>query len=94
MTNTATTDRNEMQSEVARVLNEDSSTSMGGSLGVSGKAFGVEVTADGYIDTSSSTSASTSDSRTHVRPGDHRAYRGARGAKNNPKAHQPHVAGI
>ncbi|HYF30362.1 MAG TPA: hypothetical protein VD993_04530 [Chitinophagaceae bacterium] len=62
MTDTATTDRNEMQTEVANVLNQDNSTSVGGSLGVSGKAFGVEVSAEGYIDTSSSTSASTSDS--------------------------------
>ena len=62
LTDTATTDRNEMVSEVANVLNQDNSTSMGGSLGVSGKAFGAEVSANAYIDSSSSTSSSTSDS--------------------------------
>ncbi len=62
LSDTATTERDELQTEVATVLSEDDSRSMGASLGVSGNAFGAEVSTGAYVDFNSSTSASTSDS--------------------------------
>ncbi len=61
-TDTTTTERNEMQTEIGHVLDEDKSFSAGGSLGVSTHVFGADVNANGYIDYSSSTSSSISDS--------------------------------
>ena len=62
VSDTATSERNEMQSEVANVLEKDKSTAFGASLGVSGKYPGGEVTANTYADFTSSNSSSVSDS--------------------------------
>lgn len=62
VSDTATSERNEMQSEVSNVLEKDKSTAFGASLGVSGKYPGGEVTANTYADFTSSNSSSVSDS--------------------------------
>lgn len=61
-TDTATTERNELQSEVATVLSEDNSRNYGASAGASGKYLGAEVTTDGYADFASSNASSDSNS--------------------------------
>jgi hypothetical protein len=58
---TATTSRNELLKEIANVVSDASTTSYGGSVGVSGSMFGATVEADAYIDHASSTSGSYSD---------------------------------
>jgi len=64
LTDTTTTERNEMQSEVATVLNEDQSEGYGASAGVSGKIAGkVDFRADSFADFSSSSSISDSNSQ-------------------------------
>ncbi|MDJ0629569.1 MAG: hypothetical protein QNJ44_15025 [Rhodobacter sp.] len=62
MTDTATTDRNEISSEVSRVLAEERSRDFGGSVSVSGKYYGVEIGVDtnlGFSSTNSSTQSNT-----------------------------------
>lgn len=62
-TDTATTVRNELQSEVANVIDEGNNLGVGASAGVSASyAGGVTISANGYLDYASSTAASESDS--------------------------------
>ncbi len=61
-TDTASTQRNELQSEVAKVLGEENSRSYGASTGSSGKFMGAEIKADAYADFASSNSSSDSNS--------------------------------
>ncbi|WP_452598023.1 hypothetical protein [Pontimicrobium sp. MEBiC01747] len=65
LTDTTTTERNEMQSEVATVLNEDKSTNFGANASVSGKTPGGNITfgAGAYFDASTSSSTSNSNSQ-------------------------------
>ena len=65
LTDTTTTERNEMQSEVASVINEDKSTNFGANASVSGKTPGGNITfgAGAYFDASSSSSTSNSNSQ-------------------------------
>ena len=60
MTDTSTTDRNEISSEVSRVLASERSQGYGGSLSVSGSYMGAEIGVDAYMDFSSSNSSSQS----------------------------------
>jgi hypothetical protein len=61
LTDTSTTERNEMQSEVSSVLNEDQSQNVGASAFVSGGGPGkLQWGVNGYADFSSSTSSSVS----------------------------------
>lgn len=59
---TVSTARNELQTEVANVLNQDDSIGLGASVGVTGKFPGGEATAETYFDFATSTASSTSDS--------------------------------
>jgi hypothetical protein len=63
LTDTTTTERNEMQSEVASVLNEDESQAYGGSAYVNGKYGDINFGANAYFDTSSASSTSNSNSQ-------------------------------
>ena len=60
MTDTSTTTRNELSSEISRVIDEESSSNYGGSLEVSGKAYGMEIKANAYADFSNAHSTSIS----------------------------------
>ncbi|KAA2217196.1 hypothetical protein [Maribacter flavus] len=59
---TATTVRNEMQTEVSKVLDKTNNLGIGASVGASGKYYGVELSADAYADYATSSAASDSDS--------------------------------
>lgn len=59
---TVSTARNELQTEVANVLNKDNSIGVGASVGVTGKFPGGEASAETYFDFATSTSSSASDS--------------------------------
>lgn len=63
LTDTTTTERNEMQSEVSSVLNEDQSEDFGASLGVNGKIGGQDYNANSFANFSSSSSVSDSNSQ-------------------------------
>ncbi|WP_298426886.1 hypothetical protein [uncultured Kordia sp.] len=63
LTDTTTTERNEMQSEIATVLNEDQSEGYGASAGVNGKIAGRDFRVDSFADFSSSSSISDSNSQ-------------------------------
>ncbi|WGD35819.1 hypothetical protein [Olleya sp. YS] len=63
LTDTTTTDRNEMQSEVASVLNEDQAQAYGASASVHGGTGDWGFNAGGYADFSSSNSTSNSNSQ-------------------------------
>ncbi|WP_299223509.1 hypothetical protein [uncultured Psychroserpens sp.] len=63
LTDTTTTERNEMQTEVASVLNSDQSQSQGGSASVSGGGKMFKFSADAHFDTSSSSSTSNSNTQ-------------------------------
>lgn len=63
LTDTTSTERNEMQSEVASVLNEDKSKAYGANAGVSGGFGGVNFNAGAYLDVASSSSSSNSNSQ-------------------------------
>lgn len=64
LTDTTSTERNEMQSEVATVLNEDQSQSYGGNASVRGKiGKNFEFGADAYFDNASSSSSSNSNTQ-------------------------------
>ena len=62
LTDTSTTERNELNTETTSVLNEDRSNNFGFSAGVSGSYAGVTVSADGYADFANSNSSSDSNS--------------------------------
>ena len=62
LTDTSTTERNELNTETANVLNEDRSNNFGFSAGVSGSYAGVTISADGYADFANSTASSESNS--------------------------------
>lgn len=62
LTDTSTTERNELHTEISSVLNEDRSTNFGFSAGVSGSYAGVTVSADAYADFATSDSSSDSNS--------------------------------
>ncbi len=62
LTDTSTTERNELHTETSSILNEDRSTSFGFSAGVSGSYAGVTVSADAYADFATSNSSSDSNS--------------------------------
>jgi len=63
LTDTTTTERNEMQSEVASVLNEDQSQAYGASAGVRGEFPSGSYNAGAYFDASSASSTSNSNSQ-------------------------------
>ncbi len=63
LTDTTTTERNEMQSEVAQVLNEDQAQSYGGNASVHGGGKNWGFNAGAYFDSSSSSSTSNSNSQ-------------------------------
>jgi hypothetical protein len=64
LTDTTSTERNEMQSEVASVLNEDQSQSYGGNASVSGKlSEKFQYAVGAYFDNASSSSSSNSNSQ-------------------------------
>jgi hypothetical protein len=64
LTDTTTTERNELQSEVSNVLNEDESSNYGASAGVSGgKGDLFRFSADAHADFANSTSSSQSNSQ-------------------------------
>ena len=60
LTDTTSTERNELSTEVSIVLSEESSLGAGFSTGASGSVWGVELRADAYIDFASSTASSDS----------------------------------
>ncbi len=60
---TTTTERNEMQSEVSSIVDEDKSKAYGANASVSGEKFGITISAGGYFDASSSSSTSNSNSQ-------------------------------
>jgi len=62
LTDSSTTERNEMQTEVSSVLNEDKSTAFGASAGVNGKFPSGTYHAEGYADFANSSSSSQSNS--------------------------------
>jgi len=64
LTDTTSTERNEMQSEVATVLNEDQSQSYGGNANVSSEFGDTVFNAGAFFDSASS--SSSSDSNTHA----------------------------
>ena len=61
LSDTNSTTRNELNTEIARVLNEERSTNYGGSLTVSGEKFGIKIDANAYADFSNSNSSQVSD---------------------------------
>ncbi len=61
LSDTATSERNELRNEISRVLSQDKSTSLGASAGVSGKAWGMEVSAGAHAGFNSSNSSAVSD---------------------------------
>ncbi|WP_420571859.1 hypothetical protein [Kordia sp.] len=63
LTDTTTTERNELQSEVATVLNEDQSENYGASAGVNGEIAGRNFRVDSFADFSSSSAISDSNSQ-------------------------------
>lgn len=63
LSDTTTTERNEMQSEVASVVNEDESANYGANASVSGKYSGVTMSASAYADFASSSSTSNSNTQ-------------------------------
>ena len=63
LNDTTTTERNEMQSEVSSVLNEDQAQAYGGSTSVSGEFGGMNFGAGAYFDNSSSSASSNSNSQ-------------------------------
>lgn len=64
LSDTTTATRNELNSEVANVIQEDKSSAYGGSLGVSGKiGTAVEINVDAYADFTNSNSSSYSNSQ-------------------------------
>jgi len=65
LTDTSTTERNEINAETVNVLNEDRSNNFGFKAGVSGTYAGVTISADAYADFASSNS--TSDSNTSAK---------------------------
>lgn len=69
LTDTSTTERNELQSEISSVLNEDKSQAFGASAGVSGSYGKINFSADAYADfaNSSSSSQSNSDAQTYAK---------------------------
>jgi hypothetical protein len=60
---TTTTERNEMQSEVSSIVDEDKSKAYGANASVSGEKFGIKISAGGYFDASTSSSTSNSNSQ-------------------------------
>ncbi|MEL7496810.1 MAG: hypothetical protein AAFN77_04325 [Planctomycetota bacterium] len=60
LSDSSTTERNELSNEVALVLSEESTLGAGFSTGVGGSIYGVELRADAYIDFASSTASSDS----------------------------------
>ncbi len=60
LSDVTSTSRNELSSEIATVLDQERSASYGGSLGVSGKKFGITIDANAYADFASSNSSSYS----------------------------------
>ena len=63
LTDTTTTERNEMQAEVSSVINEDKAKSYGANASVSGKLLGGSFNVGGYMDSSSSSSTSNSNTQ-------------------------------
>lgn len=63
LSDTTSTERNEMQSEVAQVLNEDESQAQGANTGVQGGKGDFKFYADAFFDSSSSSSSSNSNSQ-------------------------------
>ncbi|MEM9680225.1 MAG: hypothetical protein AAF901_07860, partial [Bacteroidota bacterium] len=63
LTDTTSTERNEMQSEVASVLDQDKSKNYGGNASVSGDKFGLSFSASAYFDSASSSSSSNSNTQ-------------------------------
>lgn len=66
LTDTTTTERNEMHSEVAAVLNEDQSQNYGANASVNGSFPGGSFGAGAYFDASSSSSSSNSNSQSQT----------------------------
>ncbi len=63
LTDVTTATRNELTSEVANVIEQESTSAYGGSLGVKGKLFGAEVDVNAYADFTNSNSSSYSNTQ-------------------------------